>query len=40
MIKAYKMSAPDHPVIFQPGEIANAEPAVPGWHMAVDELCA
>lgn len=39
IIKAYKASAPDHPVIFRPGEIADAEPAVPGWRMAVDELC-
>jgi Uma2 family endonuclease len=38
VIKAYKANAPEHPVIFRRGEIADAEPAVPGWRMAVDDL--
>jgi Uma2 family endonuclease len=38
VIKSYKASDPDHPVIFRRGEMADAEPAVPGWRMAVDEL--
>lgn len=38
VVKSYKASDPDHPVIFRKGEIADAEPAVPGWTMAVDEL--
>ena len=38
VIKSYKASDPDNPVIFRRGEIADAEPAVPGWRMAVDEL--
>jgi Uma2 family endonuclease len=38
VIKSYKASDPDHPVIFQRGEVADAEPTVPGWRMAVDEL--
>jgi Uma2 family endonuclease len=38
VIKSYKASDPEHPVIFRRGEIADAEPAVPGWRMAVDEL--
>jgi Uma2 family endonuclease len=38
VIKSYKASDPEHPVIFRRGDIADAEPAVPGWHMAVDEL--
>ena len=38
VVKSYKASDPEHPVIFRRGEIADAEPAVPGWHMAVDEL--
>ena len=37
-IKAYRADAPDQPQIFRRGEIANAEPAVPGWSMSVDEL--
>jgi Uma2 family endonuclease len=38
VIKSYKASAPDRPVIFRRGDIADAEPAVPGWQMAVEEL--
>jgi Uma2 family endonuclease len=38
VIRSYKASDPEHPVIFRRGEIADAEPAVPGWRMAVDEL--
>jgi Uma2 family endonuclease len=38
VIRSYKASAPDYPVIFRRGEIADAEPAVPGWQMPVDEL--
>jgi Uma2 family endonuclease len=38
VIKSYKASDPDHPVIFRRGDIADAEPAVPGWRMAVNDL--
>jgi Uma2 family endonuclease len=38
VIKAYKASDPDNPVIFRRGDIADAEPAVPGWRIAVEEL--
>jgi Uma2 family endonuclease len=38
VIKSYKASDPANPVIFRRGEIADAEPAVPGWRMAVEEL--
>jgi Uma2 family endonuclease len=38
VIKSYKGSDPDHPVIFRRGDMADAEPAVPGWRMTVDEL--
>jgi hypothetical protein len=38
VIKSYTASGPDNPVIFRRGEIADAELAVPGWRMAVDEL--
>ena len=40
VVNAYKASAPDQPVIFRRGDIADAEPAVPGWRMAVNELFA
>jgi hypothetical protein len=38
VMKSCKASDPDNPVIFRRGEIADAEPAVPGWRMAVNEL--
>lgn len=38
VIKSYHASAPDHPVVFRRQDIADAEPAVPGWQMAVAEL--
>jgi len=38
VIKSYKASDPEHPVIFRRGDIADAEPAVPGWQMAVNDL--
>jgi Uma2 family endonuclease len=38
VIKAYKPSAPGQPVIYRRGDIADAEPAVPGWRMAVNDL--
>jgi Uma2 family endonuclease len=38
VIKSYKTSDPENPVIFRRGEMADAEPAVPGWRMAVEGL--
>jgi Uma2 family endonuclease len=38
VIKSYNASDPENPVIFRRGEMADAEPAVPGWRMAVDAL--
>jgi Uma2 family endonuclease len=37
-VRAYRFDDPDHPTCFHRGEIADAEPALPGWRMAVDEL--
>jgi len=31
---------PDHPIVFARGQEADAEPAVPGWRMAVDRIFA
>jgi hypothetical protein len=36
--RTYKASAPDNPIIFRRGDLADAEPAVPGWHIPVDAL--
>jgi Uma2 family endonuclease len=38
VIKSYKASDPEHPVIFRRGETADAEPAVLGWRMPVNDL--
>lgn len=37
-IKAYSADDPDNPRIFYRGDIANAEPAVPGWRFEVYRL--
>lgn len=38
VVKVYRAEQPDKPTIYRRGEIAEAEPAVPGWSMPVDEL--
>jgi Uma2 family endonuclease len=35
-IHVYRADDPDHPVTFRRGQLADAEPAVPGWRVAVD----
>lgn len=37
-IHVYRASNPDHPTLFERGQFADAEPAVPGWRVAVDEI--
>jgi Uma2 family endonuclease len=34
----YRRSAPDQPTIYRRGQIAEAEPALPGWRLAVDKV--
>jgi Uma2 family endonuclease len=38
VVRLYRTDAPDQPIIYRRGEIAEAEPAVPGWRFPVDEL--
>ena len=38
VVKVYRASDPNHPTGYRRGEIAEAEPAVPGWRMPVDDL--
>jgi Uma2 family endonuclease len=38
VVRVYRASAPDNPKIYGRGEVAEAEPAVPGWKMPVDDL--
>ncbi len=37
-IRVYRLSDPNSPTIYRRGDIAGAEPAVPGWKFAVDTL--
>jgi Uma2 family endonuclease len=37
-IRVYRADQPDVPTIYRRGDVAEAEPAVPGWRMPVDEL--
>ena len=39
-IDCYRRSAPDQPVRWVRGQSADAEPAVPGWRVSVDEIFA
>lgn len=38
VVNVYRASDPAQPTIYRRGEIAEAEPAVPGWTMPVDDL--
>lgn len=38
VVKAYRAATPELPTAYRRGELAEAEPAVPGWTMPVDEL--
>jgi Uma2 family endonuclease len=37
-VLVYRASDPEHPAVYRRGEIAEAEPALPGWRPAVDAL--
>ena len=37
-VHSYRADMPDQPITFCKGEIADAEPAVPGWRLAVDDI--
>jgi Uma2 family endonuclease len=39
-IACYRADAPTNPVTFGRGQTADAEPAVPGWRVSVDEIFA
>ncbi len=38
IIRAYRAKSPDKYEVFRRGDVANAEPIVPGWTLAVDDL--
>jgi len=37
-VRVYRAADPLTPAVYHRGEYAEAEPAVPGWSMAVDDL--
>jgi Uma2 family endonuclease len=37
-VKAFRAADPAYPALFRRGKLAEAEPAVPGWTMPVDDL--
>jgi Uma2 family endonuclease len=39
-VTSYRAADPLHAAVFKRGDTADAEPAVPGWHIAVDEVFA
>jgi Uma2 family endonuclease len=39
-VTVYRASDPMKPVVFRRGDVADAEPAVPGWRMKVDDVFA
>ena len=38
VVRVYRASHPDQPAIYRRGQVADAEPAVPGWTMPVADL--
>ena len=38
VVRVYRSDNPDTPTLYQRGETAEAEPAVAGWTMAVNDL--
>lgn len=38
VIRVHRASDPDNPTVYRRRDVAEAEPAVPGWTMPVDEL--
>jgi Uma2 family endonuclease len=37
-VRVFRAAAPDAPTIYRAGEVAEAEPAVPGWTFEVSRL--
>jgi Uma2 family endonuclease len=38
VVRVYRADDPEHSTMYRRGETAEAEPALPGWSMPVDEL--
>jgi Uma2 family endonuclease len=40
VVRVHRASDPDRPTVYRRGQLAEAEPAVPGWTLPVDDLFA
>ena len=38
VVRVYRVAEPEHATLYRRGQQAEAEPALPGWSMPVDEL--
>ncbi len=38
VVRVYRVSDQSHPTLSRRGEVAEAEPALPGWTMPVDDI--
>jgi Uma2 family endonuclease len=38
VVRSYRADSPDNPTIYRHGDLADAEPALPGWQMPVDDI--
>jgi Uma2 family endonuclease len=38
VVRVFRLGEPDRPTCYKRGQLAEAEPAVPGWTMPVDDL--
>jgi Uma2 family endonuclease len=38
VVRVYRSHEPEEPTIYRRGQVAEAEPAAPGWTMPVDDL--
>ncbi len=38
VVRVYRVSDPDNPIVYRRGQLAEAEPAVAGWTMPVEDM--
>ena len=38
IVRVFRSNDPETPEVYGPGDVANAEPAVPGWTMVMSEI--
>jgi Uma2 family endonuclease len=38
VVRVYRADQPDRPTVYGAGDVAEAEPALPGWRLAVSDL--